>query len=123
MTDLEKIAAGLREHFPAFRFSIYRGLHKKYIAMINLEHVVFTIWVDPDSGAKEVLDEIHFPVTDWWQRQTKSRFFHWTKFRKLPSVNNPVEILKKWQLRDKDRARMKERVIHYLATLHLTAGF
>lgn len=119
MTDLGEIAKKLKEKFPLYQFCVYRGLVEKYIAVINLNKIIFTIWVDKKSGSKELLDEINLFTSNWLKLICKTKLFHWSKYRKLPSRNYPRLIIERVEANLMERKKLRQRLESSLLDMHL----
>jgi hypothetical protein len=120
MTILEDIVRQLKKDFPSYKFSIYRGLFEKYIAVEIHGKIRFTIWADENSGAKELLDETYFSRPVWWKRRFKTRLFHWSKYRNQWRRDYRRIMLEKLEINLPERKLIKKRLELSLQNMHIT---
>ena len=114
------IAELLSKDLPDYHFHIYRGLFEKYIAVEKNGEIFFTVWVDRNSGYKELLDEVDFMTIDWLNRMLKSRLFHWTRYRKQWPRNYTDIIMEKLELSLRERQLLRKRLEVALQNIHLS---
>ena len=119
MISIDSIVQRLAADFPAYKFSIYRGLFEKYIAVEIHGKIVFTIWVDQQSEYKELLDEVGFSGKDWLQKRLKSRFFHRTRFPQRWLRGHVTIYPEKLQLFTQGREHIRERLELSLQNIHI----
>ncbi|MEI2739851.1 MAG: hypothetical protein V9F01_13840 [Chitinophagaceae bacterium] len=119
MTNLPEIVKKLKEEYPLYQFHICKGLFEKYIAVISMNKIIFTIWVDKKSGSKELLDEVKLFTSDWFKLSCKTKLFHWSKYRKLPSRNYPRLIIESVELSSPERKKLRQRLELSLQNIHL----
>lgn len=120
MSNIRDIASVLQKEWSAYHFEVYHGLFGKYIAVDVNGMILFTIWIDKNSGYKEVLDEVGFYRINLLKRIFKTRLFHWTKYRRLWHRDYPRMIAEKLELSSKKRKHIREQLELTLQNMHLT---
>lgn len=121
MQVLKKISDQLKAEFPIYNFPIYQGLFEKYIAVEIHEKIPFTIWVDKNTGYKELLDEVSFHKNNWIKKKLKSKLFHWTKYKISGPRKNYIRIMhERQQLSLPERKLVKKRLELFLQKIHIT---
>jgi hypothetical protein len=119
MTILEDIVQQLQKDFPAYKFSIYKGLFEKYIAVGIHGKIPFTIWIDKNSGRKELLDETYFSKPVWWKRRFKTRLFHRSKYQNQLRRDYPRIIMEKLEINLPERKLIRKRLELSLQNMHI----
>ena len=117
--DIRNIAVLLKKDLPSYNFYVYRGLFQKYIAVESEEKILFTIWIDKNSGYKELLNEVDFFRSDWVKRILKTRLFHWTKYRKQLRRDYTRILLEKMELSLKSRQEIRKELESSLNNIHI----
>ncbi len=103
MLTIEYIAAQLKKEYPPYNFPVYQGLFKKYIIVEIHGRGDFSIWIDKNTGHKELFDELYFNKRNWFKRRFKTSLFHFSR----PQINLSKNYIGKAQ--DKERLRLPER--------------
>jgi hypothetical protein len=117
--EIENIAILLKKDFPGYHFHIYRGLFGKYIAVEKNGQITFTIWIDKNSGYKELLDEVDFMTIDRLKRIFKSHLFHWTRYRNQWRKDYTNVILENLELSLRERQLLRKGLESTLQNIHI----
>lgn len=119
MPVIEEIAAHLKKDLPSFNFIICRGLFANYISIEAHGQIIFTVWVDRNSGHAELPDEVNMPADNWLKKRLKSRLFHWSKYRNLWRRDYPRIMLEKMKLNLTERKLIRQRIELSLRRIHI----
>jgi hypothetical protein len=117
---LANISRQLKKEFPVYDFPIYQGIFEKYIAVVAHGKIPFTIWVDKNTGYKEIFDEVSFYKRNWLKRFFKNRLFHWSKFKTFLRRDYHNIIFEKQQLNLPERQIIRQRLESSLNNIHIS---